>query len=319
MVHIETHLDADLSLIALAKAAHMSSFHFQRVFTAIAGESPAHHVRRLRLERAAAELARGHEPVERLAIRCGYASMEPFLRAFRTHFGSTPAAYRHGRAARAVAPRRPSNLRVWVNRPGPGAQLQFVPIATGSRAGHRLPPVKVTLLPELRVAFIRRTGGAASAPADFTRLAEFACRRARPDDELAFLSLHHDDPRVCNEAVRRIDRCVVVGPRRRGDGEIGIRTIGGGDYAYASHEGAPPTLQRTVEWVESHAATHLRRVRRDGPVIEMHTDDPRTPRPRSGPPLSDLMVPVTATNIAQFWYWRRRRPGPADSTPRSKS
>ena len=54
--HLEQHLDGDLSLPELAGVASFSPFHFHRVFRALTGEGVAEHVRRLRLERAAARL-----------------------------------------------------------------------------------------------------------------------------------------------------------------------------------------------------------------------------------------------------------------------
>jgi AraC family transcriptional regulator len=53
LVHIQRHLDADLSLEELATVASFSSFHFHRLFHSLVGESVKEHVRRLRLERAA--------------------------------------------------------------------------------------------------------------------------------------------------------------------------------------------------------------------------------------------------------------------------
>src|SRR5262249_25834145 len=49
-LHIQEHLDEDLSLERLARIAHFSPFHFHRIFSALAGESVHEYVRRLRLE-----------------------------------------------------------------------------------------------------------------------------------------------------------------------------------------------------------------------------------------------------------------------------
>jgi AraC family transcriptional regulator len=49
---------------------------------------------RLRLERAAARLATGSEPVLGIAADAGFGSHEVFTRAFRRQFGRTPSAYR---------------------------------------------------------------------------------------------------------------------------------------------------------------------------------------------------------------------------------
>ena len=57
LVHIQNHLDDELSLEELASVAYFSPFHFHRIFTALTGESIKSYVRRLRLERATRDLA----------------------------------------------------------------------------------------------------------------------------------------------------------------------------------------------------------------------------------------------------------------------
>jgi AraC family transcriptional regulator len=68
--------------------------HVHRVFSGLVGESLAEHVRRLRLERAAGELCRTNRRVIDVALAAGYGAHEPFMRAFRAHFGMPPSARR---------------------------------------------------------------------------------------------------------------------------------------------------------------------------------------------------------------------------------
>jgi transcriptional regulator GlxA family with amidase domain len=49
LVHIQRHLDSDLSLEELADVANFSPFHFHRLFHGLVGESIREHVCRLRL------------------------------------------------------------------------------------------------------------------------------------------------------------------------------------------------------------------------------------------------------------------------------
>jgi AraC family transcriptional regulator len=102
LTHIERHLDAPLSVGALADVAGLSPFHFSRLFTARIGESVMAYVRRRRMLRAAARL--GQNPgVETdieapaliaLALDCGFESQEAFTRAFRQVLGVTPGRYK---------------------------------------------------------------------------------------------------------------------------------------------------------------------------------------------------------------------------------
>jgi AraC family transcriptional regulator len=78
----------------LARRAHLSRFHFDRVVTAAAGESPAAFRRRLLLERAAYRLLSEDTGVLELAIDAGYGSHEAFTRAFARAYGMSPREWR---------------------------------------------------------------------------------------------------------------------------------------------------------------------------------------------------------------------------------
>lgn len=83
LVHIQTHLDGDLTLEALAGVAHFSSYHFHRIFRGMVGESVKEHVRRLRRERAAHRLKFTDQPVTTIALDAGYHFPH---NVSRTHF-----------------------------------------------------------------------------------------------------------------------------------------------------------------------------------------------------------------------------------------
>ncbi len=93
--HIHDHPAGDLSLDALADVAALSRFHFHRVYAAIAGETAASTVRRMRLHRAAVALVQGTDPVAAIARKVGYPQLASFARAFSGHYGLTPAAFRN--------------------------------------------------------------------------------------------------------------------------------------------------------------------------------------------------------------------------------
>jgi transcriptional regulator GlxA family with amidase domain len=93
------HLDADLSVPALAARACMSERHFARAFKAGTGMTPATHVEALRVERARLALEAGGMPIEAVARRCGFGTVETLRRAFARRLGVSPSAYRHRFAA----------------------------------------------------------------------------------------------------------------------------------------------------------------------------------------------------------------------------
>jgi AraC-like DNA-binding protein len=78
----------------VARRAHMSRFHFDRLVSAASGETPAAFRRRISLERAAFQLLDGR-PVLEVALTAGYGSHEAFTRAFSRAYGSAPSMWRH--------------------------------------------------------------------------------------------------------------------------------------------------------------------------------------------------------------------------------
>ena len=94
------HLDADLSVVALARRANLTERSFSRAFRREVGETPAAYVEGLRIERARILLEDGAESLQAVARATGFTSAEVLRRAFHRRVGVSPAAYReHFRAA----------------------------------------------------------------------------------------------------------------------------------------------------------------------------------------------------------------------------
>lgn len=94
--YTEEHITEDISYEKVAKAAYSSSFHFQRVFSAVCGFSLGDYIRMRRLSLAGSELACTNKKVIDVALKYGYDSPESFSRAFVRFHGVTPSAAKHG-------------------------------------------------------------------------------------------------------------------------------------------------------------------------------------------------------------------------------
>ena len=90
---IASQIDDDVSLVTLARRAHISPFHFARLFRATVGVPPHQFVLRLRLDRARALMKTGRMTLAQIAVECGFHDQPHFTRAFRRTFRQTPAAY----------------------------------------------------------------------------------------------------------------------------------------------------------------------------------------------------------------------------------
>jgi AraC family transcriptional regulator len=91
---IESDLDGNLDLQAIADACGVSRFRLARAFVVATGWPVMRYARVRRLSRAARRLADGEPDILGLALEAGYGSHEAFTRAFREQFGITPEALR---------------------------------------------------------------------------------------------------------------------------------------------------------------------------------------------------------------------------------
>lgn len=88
--YIEEHLTEKLDAENIAKENYMSAFHFQRVFSIIAGVSIGEYIRNRRLSLAGDELSAGKAKVIDVALKYGYESPDSFAKAFYQFHSITP-------------------------------------------------------------------------------------------------------------------------------------------------------------------------------------------------------------------------------------
>jgi transcriptional regulator GlxA family with amidase domain len=91
---IQSHLQADLSVEALAKRAFLSPRHFSRAFKERFGVTPSTFVEETRLGEAGRRLSLRSARLDAVARSVGYASEDVFRRAFVRRFGVSPKHYR---------------------------------------------------------------------------------------------------------------------------------------------------------------------------------------------------------------------------------
>lgn len=104
--HADLHYAEPLDLEALAAVAGMSKFHFQRLFKATYGVTPAVYVSQRRVERAQDLLRATNLTVTEVCHAVGFSSLGSFSSRFREITGETPTEFQR-RYAAAGAPHIP--------------------------------------------------------------------------------------------------------------------------------------------------------------------------------------------------------------------
>jgi AraC family transcriptional regulator len=261
LVLLESRLDEPAPLEDLARAAHLSPYHFHRVFTGMVGEPVAAYRRRLRLQRAAQQLALGGRPVTDIALAAGYESHEAFTRAFKAAFGETPSAYRTRAAsgdrflAGALRPVFPINPR--------RSDME----------------AEIVRLPARRVAFVRHVGPYAGCGAAWEKLCAWAGPKGLLGPQTQFIGVCHDDPETTPPDKVRYDACVTLARDVAPEGAVGVQELAGGDYAQTVHHGPYENLSAAYndlcgQWIPAQG-----REMRHAPSQEVYLNTPDTTPP----------------------------------------
>lgn len=92
--YIGDNLQKDLTLAEMAGVAHMSPYHFSRLFKESTGLTPHRYVIERRVQRAEVLLGSSALPIAEIALLCGFANQSHLNRHFKRLLGVSPKALR---------------------------------------------------------------------------------------------------------------------------------------------------------------------------------------------------------------------------------
>jgi AraC family transcriptional regulator len=104
------------------------------------------------------------------------------------------------------------------------------------------------------------------------------------------LGLCHDDPEVTPPDKIRYDTCLTVDEDFRPEGEIGVQTIAGGEYAVTTHYGPYTGLGETYAKLYGQWMPHHGFMPRTSPCFEVYLNDPEATEPEEL--LTDIYAPI---------------------------
>lgn len=235
--HIDRHLGQPLDLPALAEVAHFSPYHFHRLFAAWTGETLGGYLRRRRLEVAAAKLqSQPRLSVLQAGLAVGFGSGEAFSRAFKAHFGASPAAWRRDRNPDHAMRNGGQDTEPGVSNNG--ATREPPPMEPAIR-------VRIVERPAAHVACLRHVGPYGKPVNDFWRYTVFAWMQENDLLEGDRYGIGHDDPSITAPNRCRYDACVAIAPDRPLPPRSFAATVPAGCYAVTPFEGDVVQVERT--------------------------------------------------------------------------
>lgn len=257
---IHGRLDSSIRLQDLARAAHLSPFHFHRVFQAIVGETPAEYVRRVRLDKALRTMAAHYRPkLTEVALACGFSSSADFSRAFKQRFGVPPSAFdidawRRAHAAELAAT-TPQRIGVPTSRQdsdGFVVQLRDIPARTVNYIRVSRPYVGDR---------VRRAA---------ERLIHWAEREGVADR--SWIGYQWEHPEIT--ALKDCTYCIAVEADRPPQGEIGRHSFPAMTVAEIALRGDLDLELRALQWLYGTWLPQSRHVPDDQPGIEAFVGRP---------------------------------------------
>ena len=250
-LYIEEHLDEDLSVERLAAVAHVSPFHFHRIFRANVGEGVAEYVRRIRIEAAAIALKSTSDSVTTIALDAGYGSHEAFTRAFRRRFGVSPLDCRNNHLL--------------------NAKEQETKTMSGEITTRE---VRVETIDPLRVAFLRFVGPYEGCGPTFDRLMGWAGPKGLLGPGTKVLAVCHDDPDVTPADKLRLDCCFTVPEDFEAVEDLQVQTIPAGECVVLTHRGPYTGLKEAYGWLYGEWLSTSGREFANQPPFEIYTNNP---------------------------------------------
>ncbi len=279
LVFIQRNLDEEVPLEEYARVAHFSPYHFHRIFRGMVGESLQEHIRRLRLERAAARLKHGDRSVLEIALEAGYETHEAFTRAFKALSGVSPSQFRRDRATQASL----TSGAVHYQDGRPLTELQL------SRGDHSM-EVRIEKMKPLHVAFVRHVGPYAQVGEAWERVCMQLGREGRLGAGAKFVGVCYDDPEVTAPEKIRYDACVTVDEDFAPHDDVGVQTLGGGEYVVTTHIGPYNKLNQTYAKLFGQWLPTSGRELRSEPSLEFYLNAPESTDPEEL--LTDIYAPL---------------------------
>ena len=267
VAYIHDHLDEPLDLTRLAEVAHLSAFHWHRVYQALYGETIAATVRRLRLHRATGYLANTALPIEQIARKCGYPNVQSFTRAFGGLYGTSPSRYR-AEGSHMVFRQGAAQLAA----AGYTVDVRQVPAVHMAGVAHRGPYMRVGKAFEVA----------------YTRMA--AQGLMRPDAR--WMAVYYDDPFAVPESQLQSRAGLSLPPGHTDAVQPPLEpfTLGGGLCAVLRHQGPYSTMRAAYQWLFGQWLVQSGHEAADLPVFEEYLNNPRDTAPADL--LTDIYLPL---------------------------
>jgi AraC family transcriptional regulator len=259
--YIHDHLDDTLDMDRMAEIACLSPWHWHRIYRAVHGETAIATVKRLRLHRAAGELALTRQSISQIAKHAGYPNIGSFTRTFRDAYGQSPADYRntggHAPYQRATAQ---------------GIIAMF--------------NVEIRTIEPMRLIGLPHTGPYMEINSAYTQIWQLLMTRQIFRPGMVSVAIYFDDPDVTPPESLRSFAAVSAPADVKADPPLTERGLDGGDHAVLLYKGPYAGLYAAYQWLFKTWLPGSGRAVGATPAYEVYLNNP------SDTPPADLLTEI---------------------------
>ena len=247
---------------SLAAVAHLSPFHFHRIYRALTGEGVFETVQRLRLAQAAQRLSSAEDSITDVALNVGYGSPQAFARAFREFTGVSPGAFQTRQQA-----------------------LNVSATATDTTS---LPPIELIEQPPLNALCLRHEGPIATIRQTFIALWQTLGIDRMSPNAPDRIGVCYGDPET--PGAFEYFAGVILDTPHAITGRLQPMRIEGGLYASHRLIGPYALIAPTMQALYGGCLPSYGFEPDDRPTLELYRSPARHPVPRAC--VTDLMIPI---------------------------
>ena len=266
--YINNNLDRKIDLKTLAEISHFSPFHFHRISRAFLGEPIGAYISRTRLETAAKMIRYSDLSIEAIAYNVGFETPSSLSKAFKNHFGISPTEYRKNKL---FTFKKTNIMDVTLNIKKP----------------------KIQNIENQKCLYYRMQG--AYQTLDYTgawkKLWEQVKVQKLFTKGIRHFGLPHDDPKVTEEDKIRYDACLIIHKEAKPVGEIGVKTLKGGQFAVFLYQGSYKYFADVYNYIFNEWLLSTDYELRDEPVRERYISNPE--RVAEDKLKTEFYIPIT--------------------------
>lgn len=268
---VDSNLERELSVEALAEVALFSKFHFHRIFKAATGETLNEFVKRRRLEKAV-RLLKFHAElsVTDVALRVGFQSPEHFSRSFKSRFDLTPREFK---SSALEDPTSAKNSKIYQVL----TQESFYHVYLDSRnKPARNFEVTVQHCPAVRLATISEKFGkdGMQLVAAYKELIAWAEDYPWYSIDARRYAMSKDDIEVTPAEHYRMEYGIEVPESTQAGGRISLQSLEAGEYALARVQGDIQMVAQGWDFLYKHWLPSSGYRPMDRPAVEVFLQGP---------------------------------------------